>query len=244
MFVVRKTLCEALARGMRVGPGPVCAGSRIVAIKNCKEKESQETRICFTPVRNYARERKKEIPSQLDDLPPTMLKKDYAGIPLTESVDDVIKRLLSLEMACHAEKLKVKTKQLVEKVKRSPDDDSSPEVKIALMTARIRNFQEHIQKHPKDKANKRRMLMLMDQRKKMLKNLRFTRYEAFEKVCTELGIEYTFPPQYYRRATRRWLAKKALCLKVYQEAKRLQALGLLKKKKAQVKFQEKPGTPV
>lgn len=65
-----------------------------------------------------------------------------------------------------------------------------------------------------DKANKRRMLMAIDCRKKLLKNLRLVRYDAFEKVCEQLGITYTFPPQYYRRATRRWLAKKAFCLKV------------------------------
>lgn len=65
-----------------------------------------------------------------------------------------------------------------------------------------------------DKANKRRMLMAIDCRKRLLKSLRSVRYDAFEKVCEQLGITYTFPPQYYRRATRRWLAKKAFCLKV------------------------------
>ena len=65
-----------------------------------------------------------------------------------------------------------------------------------------------------DKANKRRMLMAIDTRKKMLKCLRLVRYDAFEKVCEQLGITYTFPPEYYRRVTRRWLAKKALCIKV------------------------------
>lgn len=67
---------------------------------------------------------------------------------------------------------------------------------------------------PQDKANKRRMLMGIDKRKKKLKFLRRTRFEAFEHVCKELGITYTFPPEYYRRATKRWQAKKALCIKV------------------------------
>lgn len=56
--------------------------------------------------------------------------------------------------------------------------------------------------------------MAIDRRKKLLKNLRLVRHDAFEKVCEQLGITYTFPPQYYRRATRRWLAKKAFCIKV------------------------------
>lgn len=58
------------------------------------------------------------------------------------------------------------------------------------------------------------MLMAIDKRKKILKNLRLTNYESFEKVCEELGITYTFPPEYYRRVTHRWLAKKAFCIKV------------------------------
>lgn len=58
------------------------------------------------------------------------------------------------------------------------------------------------------------MLMAIDQRKKLLKNLRLVRYDAFERVCEQLGITYTFPPEYYRRATRRWQAKKAFCIKV------------------------------
>lgn len=72
-----------------------------------------------------------------------------------------------------------------------------------------------------DKANKRWMLMSIDRRKKLLKYLRRSRYDAFEKVCAELGITYTFPPEYYRRATRRWLAKKALCIKVMYYSMRL-----------------------
>lgn len=56
--------------------------------------------------------------------------------------------------------------------------------------------------------------MDIDRRKKLLKNLRLVNYDAFEKVCEQLGITYSFPPEYYRRVTHRWLAKKALCIKV------------------------------
>lgn len=56
--------------------------------------------------------------------------------------------------------------------------------------------------------------MAIDKRKKLLKNLRLVRYEAFERLCEQLGITYTFPPEYYRRATKRWLAKKEFCIKV------------------------------
>ncbi|TWW80057.1 28S ribosomal protein S15, mitochondrial [Takifugu flavidus] len=179
-----------------------------------------------TPVRHYARavKKKRTVPqSQLSDLPPTMLKLDYAAVPMAQTTDDIIKRLLSLELASHREKLQLKTEQLISKVQRDENDRSSMEVQVATLTARIRNYQEHLQKNHKDKANKRRMLMAIDKRKKLLKKLRLVRYSAFERVCEQLGITYTFPPEYYRRATRRWQAKKAFCIKVFKAVQKQKA---------------------
>uniref|UniRef100_A0A8C7TNZ8 Small ribosomal subunit protein uS15m n=1 Tax=Oncorhynchus mykiss TaxID=8022 RepID=A0A8C7TNZ8_ONCMY len=165
------------------------------------------------PVRNYTRAIRKKKPvmqSQLSDLPQTMLKMEYAAVPLAQTADDLVKRLLTLELASHSEKLKLKTEQLIAKVWRDEADRSSTEVKVAILTSKIRNYQEHLHKHNKDKANKRWMLM----------HLRVTHYDAFEHVCQQLGITYTFPPEYYRHATRRWLAKKALCIKVFKEVQK------------------------
>uniref|UniRef100_A0A8C6UY07 Small ribosomal subunit protein uS15m n=1 Tax=Neogobius melanostomus TaxID=47308 RepID=A0A8C6UY07_9GOBI len=195
---------------------------------------------CFTPqppVRHYARAAKKKAaapPSQLSDLPPTMLKLNFAAVPLAQTTDNLVKRLLSLELASHKEKLQLKKEQLISKVQRDENDRKSEEVRVAILTARIRNYQDHLQLHPKDKANKRRMLMAIDMRKKMLKRLRLVRYDAFEKVCKELDITYTFPPEYYRRATRRWLAKKAFCLKVFKEVQKKKKEERMKMKQSQV----------
>uniref|UniRef100_A0A1A8SKP5 Small ribosomal subunit protein uS15m n=1 Tax=Nothobranchius rachovii TaxID=451742 RepID=A0A1A8SKP5_9TELE len=183
------------------------------------------------PVRNYARvaTKKKTGPvSQLDDLPPSLLKKDYAAVPLAQSTDDLVKRLLSLELASHKEKLQLKKEQLIAKVQQDETDRDSVEVRVADLTARIRNYQEHLEKHRKDKANKRRMLMNIDRRKKLLKRLRLTNYNSFEKVCEQLGITYTFPPEYYRRATKRWLAKKEFCIKVFKAVQKQKAEQRLK----------------
>lgn len=187
------------------------------------------------PVRHYARAAKKKKTgpeSQLSDLPPTMLKMDYAAVPLAQTTDDLVKRLLSLELASHKEKLQLKQEQLIAKVQRDESDRSSEEVQVAILTARIRNYQEHLQKHHKDKANKRRMLMAIDRRKKILKHLRLIRYDAFEKVCEQLGITYTFPPEYYRRATRRWMAKKEFCIKVFKAVQKQKAEQRLKIKQS------------
>ncbi|XP_051494095.1 28S ribosomal protein S15, mitochondrial isoform X2 [Apus apus] len=207
-----------------------------------------QTARCYArPVRR----RKKDIPSHLDDLPPTMLKKDYANVPIIDSVDDVVKRLLSLEMASQREKMKVKTQQLVEKVRRSPNDNGSFEVQVAILTAKIRTYEEHLQRHPKDKNNRRRMLMDMDRRKKLLAYLRRVRYEAFENTCRQLNIQYIPSPPYSRRATKRWLVKKAFCIKVFQETRKLKAAERLKQRRewqararAARERAQREGTPV
>ncbi|GCC37318.1 hypothetical protein chiPu_0015822, partial [Chiloscyllium punctatum] len=203
-------------------------------------------------VNNYASLSKKtqEFPSQLDDLSSTMLKKDYKDLEIMNMTNDVVRKLLSLEMASHKEKLKLKTSQLVEKVQRSPSDVGSTEVQIAILTAKIRNYQEHLQVHRKDKTNKRYMLMAIDRRKKLLKYLRRTRYEVFENVCTQLGIQYTFPPEYYRKVTQRWAAKKALCIRVFQEVQKLRAAerqkqkAAVKEKAQSINKEVNEGTPV
>lgn len=70
----------------------------------------------------------------------------------------------------------------------------------------------------KVKAQKRCLLISNDQRKKVLKNLHKTNYNVSEKTCKELGIEYTFIPVYYHL---RWATKKALWVRVFQEAQKL-----------------------
>ncbi|XP_067867191.1 small ribosomal subunit protein uS15m [Heterodontus francisci] len=256
MRMLSRVICALLWPGDR---GLLPCGSLVARCLHCWAPEAATqvsgprpgTSLVQT-VRNYANLPRKvrEFPSQLDDLSATMLKKDYRDLELMNKTDDVVRRLLSLEMATHKEKLKLKTSQLVEKVRRSPSDVGSTEVQIAILTAKIRNYQEHLQVHRKDKTNKRYMLMAIDRRKKLLKYLRRTRYEVFENVCTQLGIQYTFPPEYYRRVTQRWAAKKALCIRVFQEVQKLRAAERQKKAAAaaekvqSVNKEGNEGTPV
>ncbi|KAG8506882.1 28S ribosomal protein S15, mitochondrial [Galemys pyrenaicus] len=163
--------------------------------------------------REYAIQKQVQ-PSQEDDPPPSTLLRDYQNIPGIDKVDDVVKRLLSLEMANKKEKLKIKQEQLMNKITANPEDTRSLEARIIALTVKIHSYEEHMQKHRKDKAHKRYLLMSLDQRKRMLKNLRETNYDVFEKTCKELGIEYTFTPLYNRKAHRRLVAKRALCFQV------------------------------
>ncbi|XP_010975818.2 small ribosomal subunit protein uS15m isoform X1 [Camelus dromedarius] len=176
--------------------------------------------LILQAARGYATQKPVQ-PSQEDDLAPSMLLKDYQDIPGIEKVDDVVKRLLSLEMANQKEKLKIKKALLMNKVAENPEDTRSLEARIVALTVKIHSYEDHMQKHRKDKAHKRYLQMSIDQRKKMLKNLRNTNYAVFEKTCRELGLEYTPPPLHHRRAHRRLATKKALCIRVFQEVQKL-----------------------
>ncbi|ELW63209.1 28S ribosomal protein S15, mitochondrial [Tupaia chinensis] len=101
----------------------------------------------------------------MNGLPPSMLLKDYQNVPGIEKDDDVVKRLLSLEMANQKEKLKIQQEQLMNKVVANPEDTSSLDAGIVALTIKIRNYEKHMQKHRKDEAHKHYLLMRIDQRK-------------------------------------------------------------------------------
>ncbi|XP_026964879.1 LOW QUALITY PROTEIN: small ribosomal subunit protein uS15m [Sagmatias obliquidens] len=221
-------------------PGGGCA--KLLSVQ--RDLPSRPGGFILRAARGYATQKPVQ-PSHEDDPPPSMLLKDYQDIPGIEKVDDVVKKLLSLEMANQKEKLKVKKEQLMNKVVENPKDTGSLEARIVALTVKIHSYEAHMQKHRKDKAHKRYLLMSIDQRKKMLKNLRKTNYAVFEKTCRELGIEYTFPPLYYRKAHRRWVTKKALCIRVFQEAQKLkkQKRALKAAAAAQKQRQKNPERP-
>ncbi|XP_051027842.1 28S ribosomal protein S15, mitochondrial [Acomys russatus] len=192
--------------------------------------------------RAYATQKPKPVqPSRDDEPPPTTFIKEYKDIiPSMEKVDDVVKRILSLEMANKKEKLKVKQEQLMNKIAENPKDSRTLEAKIVALTVRIRSYEEHMQKHRKDKAHKRHLLMSIDRQKKMLRLLRQTNYDVFEKTCKELGVEFTLPPLHFQKVHRRFLAKKALCIRVFQE---VQKLKKQKAAAAAAKKQNNQGVP-
>ncbi|XP_059110935.1 small ribosomal subunit protein uS15m [Peromyscus eremicus] len=195
-------------------------------------------------VRAYAIQKPVQ-PNRDDEPPPSTFIKEYKDIiPRMEKVDDVVKRILSLEMANKKEKLKIKQEQWMSKISENPEDSRTLEARVVALTVKIRSYEEHMQKHRKDKAHKRHLLMSIDQRKKMLKLLRQTNYDVFEKACRELGVEYTLPPLHFQKVHRRILAKKALCTRVFQEVqKQKKQRRALKAAAVAAKKQNSQGVP-
>jgi len=78
--------------------------------------------------------------------------------------------------------------QIIDQFRREPSDTGSPEVQIALLTARINELTEHMKTHKKDHASRRGLLMLVSKRSGLLsylKNKDRTRYAA---VVSKLGL--------------------------------------------------------
>lgn len=72
-------------------------------------------------------------------------------------------------------------KAVIEAHKLSVTDTGSPEVQIALLTARINHLTEHFKTHAKDHHSRRGLLKLVGRRRRMLdyvKNLDVERYRA------------------------------------------------------------------
>ena len=67
-------------------------------------------------------------------------------------------------------------------------DTGSPEVQIAILTARINDLQGHFKANPKDHASNRGLLKMVGQRRRLLKYLRNTDIERYRKLIAELGL--------------------------------------------------------
>jgi small subunit ribosomal protein S15 len=76
---------------------------------------------------------------------------------------------------------KEKKTEIMVKHARTPEDTGSPEVQIAVLTARIAELTEHLKVHAKDHHSRRGLLKMVGQRRGLLdylKNKDITRYRA------------------------------------------------------------------
>lgn len=78
--------------------------------------------------------------------------------------------------------------ELVQSFGRAEQDTGSPEVQIALLTARINDLNEHFKAHKKDHASRRGLLMMVSKRSGLLKYLRERNRKRYLEVINRLGI--------------------------------------------------------
>ena len=67
-------------------------------------------------------------------------------------------------------------------------DTGSPEVQVALLTARIEYLTEHFKVHRKDHHSRRGLLKMVSQRRRLLDYLKRTRYDRYLTVIDRLGL--------------------------------------------------------
>ncbi|MBS1198894.1 MAG: ribosomal protein, partial [Proteobacteria bacterium] len=81
-----------------------------------------------------------------------------------------------------------KKAQVVAEFQRVKGDTGSPEVQVALLTARINDLTGHFKEHKKDHHSRRGLLRMVSQRRKLLDYLKGKNVEAYRKLITSLGL--------------------------------------------------------
>lgn len=70
-------------------------------------------------------------------------------------------------------------------------DTGSPEVQIAILTARIKQLTEHLKVNKQDNHSRRGLLKMVGKRRKMLQYLYQTDVERYRACIKKLGIRNT-----------------------------------------------------
>ncbi len=79
-------------------------------------------------------------------------------------------------------------REIVQKHGKSEADTGSPEVQIALLTARINHLTEHLREHKHDHHSRRGLLMLVGQRRRLLNYLQRRGLDRYRALIGELGL--------------------------------------------------------
>jgi len=77
---------------------------------------------------------------------------------------------------------------IVADYQRGQGDTGSPEVQVALLTARINDLTPHFKEHTKDHHSRRGLLRLVSQRRKLLDYLKGKDVERYRTLITKLGL--------------------------------------------------------
>ena len=83
---------------------------------------------------------------------------------------------------------KEKKAAIIEQYGRKACDTGSPEVQIAILTARIAELTEHLKSNQKDHHSRRGLLNMVGQRRGLLDYLKKSDLEGYRALIEKLGI--------------------------------------------------------
>lgn len=78
--------------------------------------------------------------------------------------------------------------EIIAKFKRGENDTGSPEVQVALLTARINDLQDHFKAHKADHHSRRGLIRMVNQRRKLLDYLKVKDAGRYTALIGELGL--------------------------------------------------------
>lgn len=79
-------------------------------------------------------------------------------------------------------------REIVQANARTANDSGSPEVQVALLSARIDELTEHFKTHVKDHHSRRGLLRLVGNRRRLLEYLRSRDLSRYRTLIEKLGI--------------------------------------------------------
>ena len=89
-------------------------------------------------------------------------------------------------MALNAER--ARKAEIVGRYRTHDKDTGSPEVQVALLSARISELTEHFKVHKKDHHSRRGLLKLVGQRRRLLDYLKRKDAERYRRIIASLGL--------------------------------------------------------
>lgn len=83
---------------------------------------------------------------------------------------------------------KEKKTAIINEYARKPGDTGSPEVQIAVLTARIQELTDHLKSNPKDHHSRRGLLKMVGQRRNLLNYLKEKDLQRYRDLIARLGL--------------------------------------------------------
>lgn len=80
------------------------------------------------------------------------------------------------------------TAQVIEQFRTHASDTGSPEVQVALLSARIDQLTQHFETHDKDHHSRRGLLKLVSQRRRLLDYLERIDADRYQALVSKLGL--------------------------------------------------------
>ena len=84
--------------------------------------------------------------------------------------------------------MSIDSAKVIEEFKRTPNDTGSPEVQVALLSARIDQISDHFKAHKHDHHSRRGVLKMVNQRRSLLGYLKKKDVARYQTLIERLGL--------------------------------------------------------